>query len=236
MMFLSLIVILLSYTTIFATGYGTVIDAGTRECYVESVAAGGSLAFTFRVTDGGSFDVDATMHATTSPPLNEIEETTRLHFNKQLEFLRDNATTVLVNEWRRASEGTQTYTAPSASETKHGLPAEITVCFDNSFSRVSPKWVLFQFLKRDVPEIDPDSLTKAEAEIEKKLHRYGNVLFDLATVSERLRQMGESDRVKHESLAGIITAGLVGNIVILLVMAVYQYTTLTRFLMRRRAK
>ncbi|EKG06120.1 hypothetical protein TCSYLVIO_002791 [Trypanosoma cruzi] len=219
-----------------AVGFGTKIDAEDRECFVESLAAGGSLAFTFRVTDGGSFDIDAVMYATTVAPLNSVEETTRLHYSEALIKMRENTTTVIVNEWRRANEGSQSYTAPSAAETKHGLPAEITVCFDNSFSRLSPKWLLFQFLKRDVPEVDPESTTRAEAEIETKLHKHGTVLFELATAAERMRQMGESNRVRYESLASIVMVGLVGNIVILALMAVYQYMTLTRFLIRRRAK
>ncbi|KEG07375.1 transmembrane emp24 domain trafficking protein 2 [Trypanosoma grayi] len=219
-----------------ASAFGTRVDAGQRECLVESIAAGGSLAFTFRVTDGGSFDIDVTMYATTVAPLGKMEETTRMHYNTLLMNMRDNTTTALVNEWRRASEGSQSYTAPTAAETKHGLPAEVTVCFDNSFSRVAPKWVLFQFLKRDVVEIDPDSLTKAEAEIEKKLHNHGKVLFELAVVAERMRQVGESDHVKYESVYIIVTAGLIGNILILLIMAIYQYKTMTRFLRRCRTK
>ncbi|KAG8341955.1 putative emp24 gp25L p24 family GOLD [Trypanosoma vivax] len=215
-----------------ASPFGTKIEAGGRECLVESVAAGGTLALSFRVTDGGSFDVDAVMYSTTVPPLRSMDDISFMHYNEALRALHTNTTTSIVNEWRRATEGSQTYTAPSVSETKHGLPAEVTVCFDNTFSRVSPKWVLFQFLKRDALELDPNAHTKAEAQIEEELYKHGSVLFDLATATERLRQVGEADRVKHEALARIIKAGLVGNIVLLATMAVYQYIALTRFLLR----
>ncbi|RNF16521.1 transmembrane emp24 domain trafficking protein 2 [Trypanosoma conorhini] len=231
-----LVALLLLHGPSAAAGFGTKIDAGDRECFAETLSAGGSLALTFRVTDGGSFDVDAVMYATTVAPLDDVEQTTRIHYSELLMARRENTTTAVVNAWRRASAGSQTYTAPAAAETKHGLPAEVTVCFDNSFSRVSPKWLLFQFLKRDVLEVDPTSTTRAEAEIEKTLHRHGTVLFELATVAERMRQVGEADRVRYASLAHIIMAGLVGNIVILALMAAYQYVTLTRFLTRRRAK
>ncbi|RNF07331.1 transmembrane emp24 domain trafficking protein 2 [Trypanosoma rangeli] len=190
----------------------------------------------FRVTDGGSFDIDAVMYATTVAPLHDVEETTRIHYHGPLIVMRENTTTTVVNEWRRANEGSQTYTAPTAAETKHGLPAEVTVCFDNSFSRVSPKWLLFQFLKRDLIELDPETTARTEAAVEKTLYKHGTVLFELATVTEQMRQMRELDRVRHASLVHIITGGLVGNILILAIMAAYQYLTLTRFLAHRRAK
>ncbi|ESL07338.1 hypothetical protein TRSC58_04974 [Trypanosoma rangeli SC58] len=231
-----LVTLLLIYGPSTAAAFGTKIDAGDRECFVETLSAGGSLAFTFRVMDGGSFDIDAVMYATTVSPLDDVEQTARIHYNGFLMAKRENTTTDVVNEWRRANEGSQTYTAPTAAETKHGLPAEVTVCFDNSFSRVSPKWLLIQFLKRDLIEVDPESTTRTEAEVEKTLHKHGTVLFELATVAERMRQMRELDRVRHASLVHIIMGGLAGNIVILALMAVYQYIALTRFLAHRRAK
>ncbi|AAZ13491.1 emp24/gp25L/p24 family/GOLD, putative [Trypanosoma equiperdum] len=215
-----------------AEAFATKIEPHSRECFVESVPAGASLAFLFRVTDGGSFDIDAVMTATTVAPLETLDDTSRLHFSEKLRPLRDNAQTTVINEWRRATEGSQTYTAPTVSETKHGLPAEVTVCFDNSFARRSPKWVSFQFLRHEGLEEDPQASMTAEAKVEAELHKHGSVLFELATATERLRLVGESDRVKHESLARIIQAGLIGNIVLLAVMAVYQYRTLTRFLLR----
>lgn len=230
----ALVLLLVSVVPVRADTFGTKIDAGDRECYTEMLEAGGTLGFTFRVTDGGSFDIDATMTASSVPPLKDLRQTSRFHYNEFYMALRDRTRATVVNEWKRASEGSHSYTAPSAVETKHGLPTEITVCFDNHFSTTSPKWVRFTFMKRDVLEVDPDSVTQVEAEMEKKLHRYGTIMFDLAQDADRLRLTGEADRVKANAVSQIIITGLVANVLILILMAVYQYYSLTRFLNRQK--
>ncbi|CCD14056.1 unnamed protein product [Trypanosoma congolense IL3000] len=218
-----------------AAAFGTKVEPGSRDCFVESVPAGATIAFLFRVTNGGSFDVDAVMTATTVPALDFHGRVSLMHTNEEFFSMRENTTTTVVNEWRRATEGSQTYTAPSVGVTHHGLPAEVTVCLDNGFSRRSPKWVEFQFLRHDAADAGKDpreGSKRAEEEVEAELHKHGSVLFELATVTERLRLVGEADQVKLASLIRIIQAGLVGNLVLLAVMAVYQHRALTRFLLR----
>lgn len=220
---------------LLAQGFGTKVEPGGRECFTEVVEAGGTLAFTFRVTDGGSFDINAVMTVTKTPPLKDITQASRVHFNEFFMARRDKLRTEVVNEWTRVSEGSQSFTAPSVMLTKHGLPAEVTVCFDNSFSTISPKWVRFTFAKRDVLEVDPDAVNKVEAEMEEKLHWFGSILFDLAQDADALRLTGEADRVKNDSISTLVKVGLVANICILVLMALYQYHFLTRFLRRYRA-
>jgi hypothetical protein len=203
------------------------------ECYTEVVEAGGTLGFTFRVTDGGAFDLSAVLKVRSTPPVEKVSQVSRFHYNAHFAGLRDRQRETLLNEWQRATEGSYTYTAPSVLETRHGLPSEVTICFDNSFSTLSPKWVRFNFLKRDVLEVDPDAVNRVENAMEEELHRYGTILFGIAQDASSLQLTGEADRVKLNSLSKIMAAGLALNILVLLTMAVYQYFSLSRFLSRQ---
>ncbi|KAL7703825.1 emp24/gp25L/p24 family/GOLD [Lotmaria passim] len=216
-----------------AASYSTKIEAGDVECYTEVVEAGGTLGFTFRVTDGGSFDVNAVLKVRSTPPVEKVAQVSRFHYNAHFAALRDRQRETMLNAWQRATEGSYTYTAPSVLVTRHGLPAEVTVCFDNSFSTMSPKWVRFNFLKRDVLELDPDAVNKVEGAMEEELHRYGTILFGIAQDASSLQLTGEADRVKLNSLSKIMATGLAVNILVLLTMAVYQYFSLSRFLSRQ---
>lgn len=216
-----------------AASYGSKIEAGATECYTEVVEAGGSLGFTFRVTDGGAFDIDAVMTVRATPPVEKASHVSRFHYNAHFAGLRDRQRETVLNRWQRATEGSYTYTAPSVLETRHGLPSEVSICFDNSFSTLSPKWVRFTFMKRDVLESDPDAVNKVESAMEEELHRYGTILFGLAQDASALQLTGEADRVKLNALSKIMAAGLALNILVLLTMATYQYFSLSRFLGRQ---
>jgi hypothetical protein len=220
-------------SVVLAASYGSKIEAGEMECYTEVVEAGGTLGFTFRVTDGGAFDLSAVLKVRSTPPVEKVSQVSRFHYNAHFAGLRDRQRETLLNEWQRATEGSYTYTAPSVLETRHGLPSEVTICFDNSFSTLSPKWVRFNFLKRDVLEVDPDAVNRVENAMEEELHRYGTILFGIAQDASSLQLTGEADRVKLNSLSKIMAAGLALNILVLLTMAVYQYFSLSRFLSRQ---
>ncbi|CAJ1011070.1 putative emp24/gp25L/p24 family/GOLD [Leishmania naiffi] len=222
-----------SPATVTAATYGSKIEAGETECYTEIVEAGGTLGFTFRVTDGGAFDVNAVMKVRSTPPVDKTTELSRFHYNARFAGLRDRQRETVLNTWQRATDGSYTYTAPSVLRTRHGLPEEVSVCFDNSFSTLSPKWVRFNVMKRDVMEVDPDAVGKVENAMEEELHRYGSILFGLAQDANALQLVGESDRVKLNALATIMAAGLVLNVMVLLTMATYQYVSLSRFLARQ---
>lgn len=222
-----------SHPVLAAAAYGSKIEAGAVECYTEVVEAGGSLGFTFRVTDGGAFDIDAAMTVRATPPVEKVSHVSRFHYNAHFAGLRDRQRETVLNGWQRATEGSYTYTAPSVLETRHGLPSEVTVCFDNSFSTLSPKWVRFHFLKRDVLESDPDAVNKVESAMEEELHRYGTILFGLAQDASALQLTGEADRVKLNALSKIMAVGLALNVLVLLTMATYQYFSLSRFLGRQ---
>ncbi|KPA74505.1 hypothetical protein ABB37_09168 [Leptomonas pyrrhocoris] len=226
-------VLLHSSLAVRAASYGSKIEAGEAECYTEVVEAGGTLGFTFRVTDGGSFDINADLKVRSTPPVDVIGQVSRFHFNAHFAGLRDRQRETVLNEWQRATEGSYTYTAPSVLETRHGLPSEVTVCFNNSFSTVSPKWIRFNIIKRDVLEVDPDAVNKVESEMEEELHRYGTILFSIAQDANLLQLTGEADRVKLNSLSKIMAAELALNVLVLLTMAVYQYFSLSRFLSRQ---
>lgn len=227
-----LLTVLCSSSIAEAVSFGTKIEAGEKECYTELVEAGGTLGFTFRVTDGGSFDIDASISATSTPPLEKVQEASRVHFNSYFAGRRDRQLKKVLNTWERASEGSFTYTAPNATESRHGLPVEITICFDNHFSSLSPKWVRFTLMKRDVLEVDPDAVNKVESEMEKILHHYGTILFQLAQDADVLRLSGEAGRVKLSALSKIMSVELLLNIMILMTIAAYQYISLARFLHR----
>ncbi|KAK7201549.1 emp24/gp25L/p24 family/GOLD [Novymonas esmeraldas] len=226
-------VLLCGTRAVTAATYGSKIEAGESECYTEVVEAGGTLGFTFRVTDGGAFDVNAVMKVRFTPPVGKTLELSRFHYNAHFAGLRDRQRETVLNTWQRATDGSYTYTAPSVLQTRHGLPEEVSVCFDNSFSTLSPKWVRFTFMKRDVLEVDPDALNKVEGAMEEELHRYGTILFGLAQDANALQLVGESDRVKLNSLAKIMATGLALNVMVLLTMAAYQYASLSRFLARQ---
>lgn len=232
-----LVLLCLSSTALGAT-YGSKIEAGAMECYTEIVEAGGTLGFTFRVTDGGAFDVDAVMKVRFTPAVDKTVEMSRLHYSPHFAGLRDRQRETVLNTWPRATDGSFTYTAPSVLKTRHGLPEEVSVCFDNTFSTLSPKWVRFTFMKRDVLEVDPDAVNKVENAMEEELHRYGTILFGIARDANALQLVGESDRVKLSALSKIMAAGLALNIMVMLTMAAYQYVSLSRFLSRqsRRGK
>lgn len=229
---LPLLLLLLHSSSIIATAatYGSKIEAGETECYTEVLEAGGTLGFTFRVTDGGAFDVNAVMKVRFTPPVDRTMDLSRFHYNAHFAGLRDRQRETVLNTWQRATDGSYSYTAPSILKTRHGLPEEVSVCFDNSFSTLSPKWVRFNIMKRDVLEVDPDAVNKVESAMEEELHRYGTILFGLAQDANALQLVGESDRVKLNSLAKIMAAGLVLNALVLLTMAAYQYVSLSRFL------
>ncbi|KAG5496013.1 hypothetical protein JIQ42_02898 [Leishmania sp. Namibia] len=235
---LLLLLLLRNSVTVAAATYGSKIEAGETECYTEIVEAGGTLGFTFRVTDGGAFDVNAVMRVRFTPPVDKTTELSRFHYNAHFAGLRDRQREVVLNTWHRATDGSYTYTASSVLKTRHGLPEEVSVCFDNSFSTFSPKWVRFSIMKRDVLEVDPGAVSKVENAMEEELHRYGTILFGLAQDANALQLVGESDRVKLNSLAKIMAAGLALNIMVLLTIAAYQYLSLSRFLARqsRRGK
>ncbi|KAG5472168.1 hypothetical protein CUR178_02844 [Leishmania enriettii] len=235
---LLLLLLLRNSVTVAAVTYGSKIEAGETECYTEIVEAGGTLGFTFRVTDGGAFDVNAVMKVRFTPPVDKTTELSRLHYNAHFAGLRDRQREVVLNTWHRATDGSYAYTASSVLKTRHGLPEEVSVCFDNSFSTFSPKWVRFSIMKRDVLDVDPDAVSKVENAMEEELHRYGTILFGLAQDANALQLVGESDRVKLNSLAKIMAAGLALNIMVLLTIAAYQYLSLSRFLARqgRRGK
>ncbi|EPY27937.1 hypothetical protein STCU_00292 [Strigomonas culicis] len=215
-----------------AETFGAKIEPGTTECFTEMLEAGGTLGFTFRVTDGGSFDIDATLTTTAAPPTEKFLELELFHFNEHFMAQRDTVVTRTLNEWKRVSEGSHSYTSPSVTVTKHGMPEEVTVCFNNAFSTLSPKWVSFTFIKRDVLEIDPDGLNKVEAQMEKKLHDIGSILFNLTIDANRLRLEGDADRVKVDVVAKTILLGLLLNVAVIIAMAGYQYIVMSRFLGR----
>ncbi|KAG5497716.1 hypothetical protein JKF63_03982 [Porcisia hertigi] len=230
---LVLVFVLCSTVPVTAAMYGSKIEAGEMECYSEIVEAGGTLGFNFRVTDGGFFDVNAVMKVRFTPPVEKTIDLSRFHYNAHFAGLRDRQRETVLNSWERATEGSYTYTASSVLKTRHGLPEEVSICFDNSFSTISPKWVRFNFMKRDVLEVDPDAVGKVENAMEEELHRYGTILFGLAQDANALQLVGESDRVKMSSLAKIMAAGLTLNVMVLLTMATYQYMSLSRFLSRQ---
>ncbi|KPI85067.1 hypothetical protein ABL78_5872 [Leptomonas seymouri] len=227
------VLLLYSSLTAFAASYGSKIEAGDVECYTEVVEAGGTLGFTFRVTDGGSFDINAVLKVRSTPPVDAVSQVSRFHYNGHFAGLRDRQRETVLNEWQRATEGSYTYTAPSVLETRHGLPSEVTICFDNSFSTRSPKWVRLHLVKRDALEVDPDAVNKVESAMEEELHRYGTILFGIAQDAASLQLTGEADRVKLNSLSKIMAAGLALNIMVLVTMATYQYYALSRFLSRQ---
>lgn len=230
--FLCVLALLATSSVRAAETFGAKIEPGTTECFTEMLEAGGTLGVTFRVTDGGSFDIDAIMTTTAAPPTEKYLEVELFHFNEHFMAQRDSAETRTLNEWKRVSEGSHSYTSPSVTVTKHGMPEEVTVCFNNQFSTVSPKWVSFTFIKRDVLEIDPDGLNKVEAEMEKKLHDIGSILFNLTIDANRLRLEGDADRVKVDAVAKTILLGLLMNVAVIISMAGYQYMVMSRFLSR----
>lgn len=233
---LAFIVGLLSLPSAYGESFGTKIDAGGRECYTEVVEAGGTIAFNFRVTDGGSFDIDASMEVLFTPAMDRATDMDRVHFNDFFMARRDRRRTKVLHTWPRASSGGHTYTAPSATESKHGLPVDVTICFDNSFSTMSPKWVSFTLMKHDVLEIDPDAVNKVESEMEQRLHGYGKTMFRLAQDADALRLTAAADRSRNYSTSYILTCALILNLTVFALMAVYQYWALTKFMKKVQRK
>ncbi|CCW72003.1 unnamed protein product [Phytomonas sp. Hart1] len=212
--------------------FGVKIEAGERECYTEIVEAGATLGFNFRVTDGGSFNIDAIATTTFTPAFASVDKVMLVHYTDYYRVIRDKQQTEALNTWSRATEGSLSYTAPSVEESKHGLPAEVTICFDNSFSTFSPKWVSFSMMKHDALEIDPNTVSKVDVQMEQKLYEYGKVMFTLAKDTDGLRLASEADRIKNYSTTAIISIGLSINILGLLILSIFQYNSLTRFMKR----
>ncbi|CCW65440.1 unnamed protein product [Phytomonas sp. EM1] len=213
-----------------AATFGTKIEAGGRECYSEIVEAGGTLGFNFRVTDGGSFNIDVVVTTTYTPAFDSVNRMMLVHYTDYYREIRDQQRTEVLNTWSRATEGSLTYTAPKVEESKHGLPAEITICFDNSFSLFSPKWVSFSIIKYDVFEVDPNTVRKVDVEMEETLHHYGKVMFNLAKDADGMRLAGDADRIKNRSTTSLIGLGLTINILVIVVLSIFQYNALTRFM------
>lgn len=218
-----------------AESFGTKIDAAGKECYTEVLEAGGTLAFNFQVTDGGSFDIDASMSVLFTPPIDATVAVERIHFTDILAARRERLRTKHIQSWPRATKGGYTYTAPTAADTRHGLPVEVTVCFDNAFCGASPKWVTFTLMKHDVLEIDPDAVNKVEAEMEETLHRYAKTMFRLAQDADAMRLTAAADRSKNYSTSYILLIALVLNLLVFAAAAAYQYMSLTKFMRRIRA-
>jgi len=219
-----------------AVSFGTKLEPGARECFTEVVDAGGTLAFNFRVTDGGSFDVHATLSVTRTPPLRSAQDIALVHYRDFLMGMRDRQVVEVLNEWTKASEGSHSYTAASAQESHHGLPSEVTVCFDNSFSTISPKWIQFTFHKRDAPETNPDAVQKVEAAMEERLHKYGTIMFTLGQDADRLRLLAASNMFKSRSVTQIIICALLLNVMTILTISFYQYRSLTHFMHRLKER
>ncbi|CUG89875.1 Hypothetical protein, putative [Bodo saltans] len=207
----------------------TKIDAKKIECFSLDVEAGASVAFDFKVLHGGEKDLDVFM---TAISIEEIDGTDAGNSKHQISSLSHTTNTRIIEEWKKASEGRATYTAPSAHTNGHGLPTKVGVCFNNKMSSWTPKWYSFELFSDPAEPVaqEKETLASAETELEHALHKEGNNLFSVRTMMTRLKNSEEEHRNKVESTNEWMLYGTIVNGVLLMGLSVFQFWYLKKFL------
>lgn len=222
------VVIVLSLCAISAAAVKTRIDAKKIECYSQSVEAGASIAFSFQVLHGGQKDLDVFLTSTAVEDVESSDGNTKHHISS----LSHTTNTRVLEEWKVATEGRATFTAPSATENGHGLPTKVTACFNNKMSSWTPKWFEFELFTdpSEPAAAEKEALATAETQLEHALHKEGNNLFSVRTMMQRLKHSEEEHRNKVESTNEWMLYGTIVNGLLLMGLSVFQFSYLKRFL------
>ncbi|CUG89874.1 Hypothetical protein, putative [Bodo saltans] len=223
-----LVIALILCSAVHADAVKTKIEAKKIECYSIDVEAGASVAFDFKVLHGGKKDLDVTLSATSVEEMEGAEDKSK----HQISSLSHTTFTRIIEEWKLASEGVATFTAPAASANGHGLPTKVNACFNNKMSAWTPKWFSFE-LYTDPAEPaaqEKDTLATAETQLEHALHKEGNNLFSVRTMMTRLKNSEEEHRNKVESTNEWMLYGTIVNGVLLMGLSVFQFWYLKKFL------
>jgi hypothetical protein len=148
-------------------GLSTKISAGGFECFSEVVSAGASLSFTFQVIGGGDRDVDVVLSTTTvQPKASDVDTEHILTSQNHVTYAH------ILQSWTKSTDGEYILTAPLAG---HGLPTKVKACFNNQFSRLTPKWVSFSLVAQDVGAADQRVDVLRDRRKRRNAHRYGGV-------------------------------------------------------------
>jgi p24 family protein beta-1 len=205
----------------------TRIDAKKIECFSQDVEAGASIAFSFQVLHGGQKDLDVFLTATS------VEERDDASNSKHhISSLSHETNTRVLEEWKQASEGRSTFTAPSASTNGHGLPTKVSACFNNKMSSWTPKWYEFELFTdpSEPAAAEKEALATAETQIEHALHKEGNNLFSVRTMMQRLKHSEQEHRDKVESTNEWVLYGTIVNGLLLMALSIFQFWYLKKFL------
>jgi hypothetical protein len=263
MLHLLLLVLLLLVRGELAAAYRTRLDPGAgSECFTDTILPGGSLSVSFEVTAGGAKDIDATLSVLyTDESRAQASSTARTGILSADHSAL--LTSRQLQEWKKTTSGSYEYNAPAISSAlavassednnqtpspREGggknigagagvvvvLPHKVTLCFDNSVSRWTPKWVSFAFVKQETV-LEDQVLSKAtvEHEMELALHESGQTLFHLQTLMVKVKNLEEKHRAMIETVNTWVMAGAFVSGLLLVGMAVFQYWFLTRFLSAR---
>lgn len=207
---------------------GTRIPAGQTECYSESIEASSHITATFIVVDGGEKDIDAYVTVTTIESKDPRGTNSQSFLSSDVHQIRSKE----MERWTRASEGSYSYVAPSATESGHGLPSKLTICFSNTMSRWTPKWIDFSLIVDK--SLDPTKAEiSAESELEHRLHEEGQRMFRIRNLMHKVVLQEETHRNKVESTNAWVMYGTIVNGGLLIVMSVFQFWYLKRFLSTR---
>mmetsp|Transcript_43718 Transcript_43718/g.50561 ORF Transcript_43718/g.50561 Transcript_43718/m.50561 type:complete len:259 (-) Transcript_43718:76-852(-) len=225
-----------------AVAIKTRIAPGTLECYHIEVEPGASASFSFEVVHGGQKDLDVTLTATSVEAAHHAAGA-----NAAVTSLNHRVTTKEVDRFPLASSGRSVFTAASAAASgadgesaAHGFPTRLSACFNNKMSKWTPKWFEFQLFTDPLdPALDPAVLKEhyasAETELEHSLHREGNNLFHVRNTMQKLKQLEMEHRDKVESTGEWTLYGTIFNGALLMVLSIFQYWHLTKFLSVRNA-
>ena len=216
--------LLLSSLCVFGVSATTVrIGAKEAECVTQVVPPGSTCAFTYIVTHGGDKDIDVVvsthyLKANVPNPENSFDYEP---VDEELQVLE------------RSNSGAHKHNVPSNPlDTDHRL----TVCLSNKFSKWTPKWVSFQFniIADDVPSEDLHSMNRDDIEREEKLHDQAKKIFEVLNEMDKVRDLEANRRSTVESTFSWVGWGSVINCLLIVLMGVYQYWYLTKYLSLRK--
>lgn len=202
----------------------TRIDSAQKECFTEYVNKGFAKLISWEVTSGGQKDIDVSVMALYMPKKSDSSQPTE----------------VLVQQWkaRQANmKGDATWTA--GVEVSPDQPSRLRICFDNTYSHWTGKWVSFEFVDKAMPSgqhivenNDEKSVTK---ELENILYEQSKKIYNVRTTMRQLEQFEKDHRSMVMDTNNYVFYGGILNGIFLIAASFFQFWWLKKFLAVRAA-
>lgn len=237
---------------------GIKVLARAEECFSETVPPGATLNVAFTVTHGGKNDIDATLTARyvekatlarASAGGAALLSSAAGHAES---LLIQDAKLINIKSFTAVTDGSAEFRCPRTA----AGGAKVTLCLSNRMARWTPKWVNFEFYRmpadsavyddhekehtpihrNDSPNAaaakpsTADESTKFEQEIEESLHKYANSVYQQRQSRDTMRQTETRHRDLVESTNSWLLFGTVAESVLVVVMALFQFWYLRKFL------